>query len=49
MLVSPAKHRLKVTLDGYRPYETEINPVASEKSRMKIVLDKGPADADTQR
>jgi hypothetical protein len=50
MLVSPAKHRLKVTLDGYRPYETEINPVASEKSRMKIVLEKGPADgADTQR
>src|ERR1700730_14105931 len=40
MLVSPAKHRLKVTLDGYRPYESEINPVASEKSRMKIVLEK---------
>jgi hypothetical protein len=38
MLVGPGKHRLKVTLNGYRPYETEINPVANEKSRMKIVL-----------
>jgi PEGA domain-containing protein len=40
MLVAPGKHRLKVTLDGYRPYQSEINPVASEKSRMKIVLQK---------
>lgn len=42
MLVSPGKHRLKVTLEGYRPYETQINPVANEKSRMKIVLEKAP-------
>jgi hypothetical protein len=41
MLVSPGKHRLKVTLDGYRSYETEINAAASSKSEMKIVLDKG--------
>lgn len=41
MLVGPGKHRLKVTLEGYRDYETEINPVANEKSRMKIVLEKG--------
>lgn len=40
MLVSPGKHQLKVTLDGYRVYQNEINPVANEKSRMKIVLDK---------
>jgi hypothetical protein len=40
MLVGPGKHRLKVTLSGYRDYETEINPVANEKSRMKIVLEK---------
>jgi hypothetical protein len=39
MLVSPGKHRLKVTLNGYRPYEAEISPVANEKSRMKIVLE----------
>ena len=46
MLVAPGKHRLKVTLSGYRSYEMEINPVASEKSRMKIVLEKGD---DAQR
>jgi len=40
MLVSPGKHELKVTLSGYRVYQKEINPVANEKSRMKIVLDK---------
>ena len=40
MLVSPGKHKLKVTLGGYRVYQEEINPVAHEKSRMKIVLDK---------
>lgn len=41
MLVAPGRHRLRVTLDGYRPYEKEINPVANEKSRMKISLEKG--------
>jgi len=40
MLVSPGKHQLKVTLAGYQAYQKEINPVANEKSRMKIVLDK---------
>ena len=40
MLVAPGKHRLKVTLNVYRTYENEMNPVANEKSRMKIVLDK---------
>jgi hypothetical protein len=40
MLVSPGKHRLKITLDGYQPYEKEINAVANEKSQMKIVLEK---------
>ena len=40
MLVSPGKHRLKVTLDGYKPYETDIDAVASSKSQMKIVLEK---------
>lgn len=40
MLVSPGKHRLKVTLDGYKPYEKEIDAVASSKSQMKIVLEK---------
>jgi hypothetical protein len=40
MLVSPGKHRLKVTLDGYQTYETDIDAVASNKSQMKIVLEK---------
>jgi hypothetical protein len=45
MLVAPGKHQLKVTLNGYRTYETQINPVANEKSRMKIVLEKGDDSA----
>jgi len=47
MLVSPGKHRLKVTLDGYKPYEKEIDAVASSKAQMKIVLEKsiGPPPA----
>ncbi len=40
MLVSPGKHHLKVALDGYRTYETQIDAVASTKSRMKIDLEK---------
>jgi hypothetical protein len=40
MLVSPGKHRLKITLDGYRTYETQIDAVASQKSQVKIVLEK---------
>jgi hypothetical protein len=41
LLVSPAKHQLKVTMKGYRTYEMEINPVANEKTQMKIVLEPG--------
>jgi PEGA domain len=41
MLVSPGKHRLKVTLEGYRSYETEIEAQANNKSQTKIVLEKG--------
>ncbi len=40
MLVSPGKHRLKVALNGYQTYETEIDALASNKSQMKIVLEK---------
>lgn len=40
MLVSPGKHQLKVTLDGYRAYQSEINVLANQKSQMKIVLEK---------
>lgn len=41
MLVSPGKHHIRVELNGYRPYETEITAVENEKSRLKIVLEKG--------
>lgn len=40
LLVGPGKHRLKVTLDGYQTYETEIDALASNKSRMKIFLER---------
>ena len=38
MLVAPGKHKLRVELEGYIPYEIDINPVANEKSRMNIAL-----------
>ncbi len=41
MLLIPGKHRLKVKLNGYRTYETEINVVANDKSRMAINLEQG--------
>jgi len=40
MLVSPGKHHLKISLNGYKTYEKDIDAVASSKSRMKIVLEK---------
>lgn len=46
MQVSPGKHRIRVELNGYKPYETDITVVENEKSRMKITLEKdsgGPA------
>jgi len=48
MLVSPGKHRLKVTLDGYKTYETEIDAVASSKSQMKITLEKNSSAPPAQ-
>jgi hypothetical protein len=48
MLVSPGKHRLKVTLDGYRTYDTEVNVLPSNKSQMEIVLQKSSAAAPGQ-
>lgn len=43
MLVSPGKHHLKVTLNGYQTYEMDLDGVASTKSQMKIVLEKSSA------
>jgi hypothetical protein len=38
MLVTPGKHMLKVTLEGYEPYEMEIDPTAKTKTEMTINL-----------
>lgn len=40
MLVSPGKHHLKVSLDGYQTYEADIDAAANVKSQMTIVLEK---------
>lgn len=40
MLVSPGKHHLKITLDGYQSYQTDIDVLAGNKSQMKIILEK---------
>jgi hypothetical protein len=40
MLVSPGKHHLKIALDGYRNYETDIDALPGNKSQMKIILEK---------
>jgi hypothetical protein len=39
--VAPGKHRVKITLPGYRPFETEINLVAYQKFELKTELVKG--------
>jgi hypothetical protein len=48
MLVSPGKHHLKVALGGYKPFETDIDELASSKSQMKIVLEKSSDTAPAQ-
>lgn len=40
MLVTPGKHHLKVTLDGYQTYETDIDPNATSKSQLTINLER---------
>jgi PEGA domain len=41
MLVAPGKHQIKVSLDGYKTYETSIDAVASTKTQMAIDLEPG--------
>jgi hypothetical protein len=38
MLVTPGKHILKVTLDGYEPYEMPMDPTAKTKTAVVINL-----------
>jgi hypothetical protein len=41
LLVAPGKHRFKITLPGYRTFETEINLAANQKFELKTDLLKG--------
>ncbi len=41
MLISPGRHRVKVELPGYRPFETEVNLLAGQKLEVKSELFKG--------
>jgi hypothetical protein len=41
MLVTPEKHRVKIELPGYRTFETEINPLAGQKTEIKTELISG--------
>jgi len=41
MLVSPGKHRIKITLPGYQSFETEIEVRANQKYDIKTQLPKG--------
>lgn len=38
--VAPGDHKIKISLPGYRPFETEINPVANQKVEVKTQLVK---------
>ncbi|HEU0006433.1 MAG TPA: PEGA domain-containing protein [Terriglobia bacterium] len=41
LLLAPGKHRVKVTLPGYRTFETELNLLAEQKFELKTELFKG--------
>ena len=41
MLLSPGKHRIKVALPGYRTFETEVNLLPRQKSKVETDLVEG--------
>ena len=41
LLVAPGKHKIKISLPGYRDFETEIDLVANQKSAIKTDMMKG--------
>jgi len=41
LLLVPGKHRVKITLPGYRTFETELNLLAEQKFELKTQLFKG--------
>jgi hypothetical protein len=47
MLLSPGKHRFKVTLPGFRTFETEVDLMPRQKFELRTALVKGSInDAD---
>jgi hypothetical protein len=45
LLVAPGKHNIKVTLPGYKTFETDIDLVANQKSTIKTEMATGgPAE-----
>jgi PEGA domain len=45
LLVAPGKHKIKISLPGYRDFDTEIDLVANQKSAIKTDMVKGgPAE-----
>ena len=41
MLVNPGKHRIKISLTGYKPFETEVDLQPKQKYEVKTDLEKG--------
>jgi hypothetical protein len=46
MLLSPGKHRIKITLPGYQSFETEIEVRPNQKYDIKTQLPKGHESAE---
>ena len=46
MLLSPGKHRIKITLPGYQSFESEIEVRANQKYDIKTQLPKGHETAE---
>jgi hypothetical protein len=38
LLVAPGNHKIKITLPGYRPFESDINPAPKQKVEVKTQL-----------
>jgi len=41
LLVSPGRHRIRIALPGYQPFETEVNLLPKQKFKIKMDLAKG--------
>jgi hypothetical protein len=41
LLLAPGKHRFKITLPGYKTFETEVSLLANQKFELKTDLFKG--------